>query len=75
MSKFFQILLISYLIVLCTSVKMEKTKKKKQKICTKLSRPIREIADMKKAIATNMLQGYQLIESEINRKEKKRIKK
>ena len=52
MSKFFQILFISYLIVLCTSVKMEKTKKKKQKICTKLSRPIREIADMKSAIAT-----------------------
>ena len=31
---------------------MEKTKKKKQKICNKLSRPIREIADMKSAIAT-----------------------
>ena len=31
---------------------MEKTKKKKQKISNKLSRPIREIADMKSAIAT-----------------------
>ena len=52
MSKFFQIIIISCLIILITSVKMEKTKKKKQKICNKLSRPIREIADMKSAIAT-----------------------
>ena len=52
MSKLFNILIISYLIVLSLNVKMEKTKKQKQKICTKLSRPIREIADMKEAIAT-----------------------
>ena len=52
MSNFFKILLISYLIVISLSVKMESKKKKKQKICTKLSRPIREIADMKAAIAT-----------------------
>ena len=52
MSNFFKILLISYLIVISLNVKMESKKKKKQKICTKLSRPIREIADMKAAIAT-----------------------
>ena len=52
MSKFFKILIISYLIMISFCVKMESKKKKKQKICTKLSRPIREIADMKAAIVT-----------------------
>jgi hypothetical protein len=52
MSNLFKILIFTYLIVLSLNVKMEKTKKQKQKICTKLSRPIREIADMKEAIAT-----------------------
>ena len=52
MSNLFKILIFTYLIVLSLNVKMEKTKKQKQKICTKLSRPIREIADMKAAIAT-----------------------
>ena len=44
--------LLLTLIIFSSSLKMEKTKKKKQKICNKLSRPIREIADMKSAIAT-----------------------
>ena len=52
MSNLFKILIFTYLIVLSLNVKMEKTKKQKQKICTKLSRPIREIADMKTAIAS-----------------------
>ena len=51
MSKLYSFLFIC-LLVFSTSVKLEKTKKSKQKICTKLSRPIREIADMKAAIAT-----------------------
>ncbi len=51
MSKISFVLLLT-LIIFSSSVKMEKTKKKKQKICNKLSRPIREIADMKSAIAT-----------------------
>ena len=51
MSNLFKILIFTYLIVLSLNVKLEKTKKQKQKICTKLSRPIREIADMKEAIA------------------------
>ena len=51
MSKISFVLLLT-LIIFSSSLKMEKTKKKKQKICNKLSRPIREIADMKSAIAT-----------------------
>ena len=51
MSKLYSFLFIC-LLVFSTSVKLEKTKKSKQKVCTKLSRPIREIADMKAAIAT-----------------------
>ena len=51
MSKFYSFLFIC-LLIFSTSVKLESKKKKKQKICTKLSRPIREIADMKAAIAT-----------------------
>ena len=51
MSKISFVLLLT-LIIFSTSVKLESKKKKKQKICTKLSRPIREIADMKAAIAT-----------------------
>ena len=51
MSKLYSFLFIC-LLVFSTSVKLEKTKKSKQKVCTKLSRPIREIADMKEAIAT-----------------------
>ena len=51
MTKFYSLIFIC-LLVFTTSVKLEKAKKAKQKICTKLSRPIREIADMKAAIAT-----------------------
>ena len=51
MSKISFVLLLT-LIIFSSSLKMEKTKKMKQKICNKLSRPIREIADMKSAIAT-----------------------
>ena len=51
MTKFYSLIFIC-LLVFTASVKLEKTKKAKQKICTKLSRPIREIADMKAAIAT-----------------------
>ena len=51
MSKISFVLLLT-LIIFSSSLKMEKTKKKKQKICNKLTRPIREIADMKSAIAT-----------------------
>ena len=51
MTKFYSLIFIC-LLVFTTSVKLEKAKKAKQKICTKLSRPIREIADMKVAIAT-----------------------
>ena len=51
MSKFYSFLFIC-LLIFSKSVKLESKKKKKQKICTKLSRPIREIADMKAAIAT-----------------------
>ena len=51
MSKISFVLLLT-LIIFSSSLKMEKKKKKKQKICNKLSRPIREIADMKSAIAT-----------------------
>ena len=58
MSKFYSFLFIC-LLIFSTSVKLESKKKKKQKICTKLSRPIREIADMKAAIAT--IQEAQLI--------------
>ena len=51
MTKFYSLIFIC-LLIFSTSVKLESKKKKKQKICTKLSRPIREIADMKAAIAT-----------------------